>query len=75
MNPEDRLLLERSLKLAKENNQILRRMQRAARWALVWGFIKAVIIIIPLVIGYLYLEPYLDQAIDNYQSVRELLNF
>ena len=74
MNPEDKVLLERTLKLSEENNQILRKMQRTARWATVWGFIKVAIVIVPLIVGYLYLEPYLGQALDNFNNVRELLN-
>ncbi|MDO8729233.1 MAG: hypothetical protein Q7K26_05125 [bacterium] len=74
MNPEEKALLERSLKLGEENNQILRKMQRAARWAVLWGFIKAAIVIVPLVVGYIYLQPFLDQALKNYNGFRELLN-
>ncbi|MDO8590338.1 MAG: hypothetical protein Q7R69_03685 [bacterium] len=74
MNPEEKVLLERSLKLAEENNQILRKMQRAARWAILWGFIKVAIIVVPLVVGYFYLQPFLDQSLENFNSVKELLN-
>ena len=74
MSPEEKVLLERALKLSEENNQILRKMQRAARWAVLWGFIKVAIIIVPLIIGYLYLQPFLNQALENYNSVKELLN-
>lgn len=74
MNPEERVLLERSLKLAEENNQILRKMQRTARWAILWGFIKVAIIVVPLIAGYIYLQPFLEQAMQNYNGFRELLN-
>ena len=74
MNPEEKVLLERALKLSEENNQILRKIERRARWAVLWGFIKVAIIIVPLVIGYLYLQPLLDQALENFNSVKELLN-
>jgi hypothetical protein len=58
MTPEERGLMERSLKLSEENNKILRKLQRSARWGIAWGVIKFLIIVVPLVIGYLYLEPY-----------------
>ena len=74
MNPEEKVLLERTLKLSEENNQILRKMQRTARWAILWGFIKVAIIIVPLAVGYFYLQPFLDQAVKNYNSAREFLN-
>ena len=74
MSPEEKVLLERTLKLSEENNQILRKIERRARWAALWGFIKVAIIIVPLVIGYLYLQPFLDQALENFNSVKELLS-
>ena len=74
MNPEEKVLLERALKLSEENNQILRKIERRAQWAVLWGFIKVAIIIVPLVVGYLYLQPLLDQALENFKSVKELLN-
>ncbi|MDP2642034.1 MAG: hypothetical protein Q8P21_01960 [bacterium] len=74
MNPEEKVLLERTLKLSEENNKILRKIERRARWAVVWGFIKVAIIIVPLVIGYLYLQPFFERAMENYNGVRELLN-
>jgi len=74
MSPEEKVLLERTLKLSEENNQILRKMQRAARWAILWGFIKVAIIVVPLVVGYLYLEPYLGQAMNNFNDIKAFLN-
>jgi len=74
MSPEEKVLLERTLKLSEENNRILHKMQKAARWATIWGFIKVAIVIVPLVLGYIYLQPFLDQALDNFNSVKELLN-
>ena len=74
MNPEERVLLERTLKLSEENNQILCKIQRRARWAIIWGFIKIAIIIVPLVAGYIYLQPFLEQATVNYNTLKNLLN-
>ncbi len=73
MNPEERALLDRSLKLSEENHKILKKIERRFRWAVVWGFIKAAIIIVPLVAGYLFLEPYLDEVLENYSGVKETL--
>lgn len=74
MNPEEKHLLERTLKLSEENNKMLKRMQRIHRWAVIWGIIKAAVIIIPLVIGYLFLEPYLNEALDNYNNIKGTIN-
>jgi hypothetical protein len=74
MNPEDRALLERSIKLSEDNNKILQKMMRAQRRATVYGFIKLLIIIVPLVVGYLFLQPYIDQAQENFSDIQDLLS-
>ena len=73
MNPEEKLLLQESLRLAKENNEMLRKIQARARRQSVYGFIKMLLIVVPLVAGYIYLQPFLDQAIRNYQSIQSFL--
>ena len=65
-------MFERSLKMAEENNRLLKKMDRRARLAMIWGLIKIAIIAIPLILGYLYLEPYINEAINNYQSLKEV---
>ena len=74
MNPEEKVLLERALKLSEENNKILRKIEKRARWSALWGFIKVAIIVVPLILGYIYLEPFFNQALENYNSIKELLN-
>ena len=74
MNPEEKVLLERTLKLSEENNQILHKIERKARWAIVWGFIKVAIIVVPLILGYLYLQPFLAPAMESFKQIGELLN-
>lgn len=75
MNPEEKDLLEKSLRLSEENNRILRNMERAARWATLWGFIKLLIIVIPLVIGYIFLQPYFGPARDLLETSQSDKNF
>ncbi len=73
MNPQEKALLERTLKLAEENNKILQRILRRARWATAWGIIKIVILIVPIIAGYLFLEPYFEEAKENYSGLKEAL--
>ncbi|MBI1974253.1 MAG: hypothetical protein HYS51_00095 [Candidatus Zambryskibacteria bacterium] len=73
MNPEERALLEQTLKLSEENNRMLRNIRKTQRRAAIYGFIKLVIIIVPLVAGYLFLQPYLNQALEGYNGVQRLL--
>lgn len=74
MNPEERHLLERTLKVSLENNEILKKMRAQARRQTIYGFIRLVIILLPFVLGYLFLEPYIDEARSNYDGAMELFN-
>ncbi len=72
MNPEDKVLLERALQLSEENNRMLKSIKRIIKMGQIWGFIKIAIIIIPLVIGYLFLEPYFGDASDVFRNIQSL---
>ena len=74
MNPEEKVLLERTLRLSEENNKMLRSIQARAKRAAIYGFIKLALIILPFVLGYIFLEPYFDQAKENYENIQGLLN-
>jgi len=73
MNPEEKKLLERAVYLSEENNRILLKIQKAARWAKLWGFIKFVIIVTPIVLGIIYLQPYIDAFINGYEEIKNIL--
>ena len=73
MNPEEKQMLERSLKLSTENHELLLRINRRAQWAVLWGFVKLAVIAIPLVLSIVYLEPYFTKMAENYNSVQELI--
>ena len=73
MNPEEKRLLEKAVRLSEENNRILEKMQRAIRWARIWGLIRFLIIVTPIVIGILYLQPFVEAIIRNFNDIRELL--
>jgi hypothetical protein len=66
MTPEEHSLLV-------ENNKILRQMRRNARWSALWGTVKFFIIVIPLIVGYLYLEPYLGPLGKTLQQAEQII--
>jgi hypothetical protein len=74
MNPDERQLLERTLKLSEENNQMLRKIRRTTRWAFVWGVIKLVILIVPFLIAYMYLEPHFGTLGNTFEKAQEIIN-
>ena len=69
MPPYEKSLLEETAKLTKENNKILRKMQRAARWARFFGLLKWVVIIGLTIGAYYYLEPYLQTILSMYSQI------
>ena len=73
MSPEERELLQRSIEVSTENNQILKKIQRTLKWQAIWGLIKIAVIIVPLVLGYVLLQPYLGSAASNFEDIRSIL--
>jgi hypothetical protein len=73
MTPDERALLEKTYKLAKENSAVLARIDRRNKWVFIWGVAKLVIIVVPLILAVGYLEPYLRQLGNDYRSVQELV--
>lgn len=61
MDPELKRLLEENLRVAEENNDILRAMRRQAQWGF-WGkvVLYALVIIVPLFFIQSYLAPFQD---------------
>jgi len=72
MNPEERRLLERSLKLSEDNNRMLKKLERRSKWAMIWAFVKIAIVVVPLVLGYLFFGSYINEAVDNFNGIREV---
>lgn len=69
MTPEERQLLIQTSRLVEENNQLLRKMRRAALWGRV-SSIAYWIIIIGLSVGaYVYIQPYISQLQKAYSGL------
>ena len=74
MSPEERELLDKSVRLGEENNQILRSMRRSQRWA---SIARAVywIIIIGSAVGVFYLlQPYIEKIQNVYSGAGDVIN-
>jgi len=72
MTPEEKALLERTLKLSEENNKILQGLRTKARWLTFWGIAKVFLIVGPLILGYILLEPYLGFYIDTFKNAQDI---
>jgi Sec-independent protein secretion pathway component TatC len=71
MTPEERELLNRSLKLAEENNKMLRSMRRSARFS---SFIRLVywLFIIGAAFGtYYFVQPYIAPIMKTYTDLQK----
>lgn len=64
-------LLKQNIQLSK---QVLATSKKIRRWTIeqrVWGIVKLLIIIIPLVLGIIYLPPLIRKAVEPYKGVLE----
>jgi hypothetical protein len=74
MDQEDKVRLARALELSEENNQLLKKLVRHARWS---RFIRIAywLIIIGASVGVFYFfQPYIDQLISTYRSINDAVN-
>ncbi len=74
MDDESTKLLERTLELAQENNEMLHKMRRTQFWSSVMSAIYWLFIIGTAIGAYYYVQPYLDQVLKLYDSASSTLN-
>lgn len=61
-------LMDENLKLAKENREMLKKVKKYLLISRIWGFLKILIIVTPIILGIIYLPPLID---DFVQGVKE----
>jgi hypothetical protein len=74
MTPEEKELLKRTAKLAEDNNDILRSMQRSMRIQRFMSVVYWVFIIGSAVGAYYLIQPYIEQLLALYGSASGILN-
>lgn len=74
MSPEERELLNRSVALAEENNNILHAMRRSMRLQRIMTLVYWVFIIGSAVGAYYIIQPYLADMINIYGSAGSVLD-
>lgn len=62
-------MMEENLKLTREMHEMVKSIKSYVFWARIWGFLKIFLIIIPLIIGIMYLPPLLKNVTDQYKSL------
>jgi hypothetical protein len=69
MDEEIKKLLEKNLELTKEIREMVRGIKKYIFWQRVWGVFKILIIIVPVVLGIIYLPALLKDVYRQYQSL------
>lgn len=68
MDQEERTLLEETLKISRENNRMLHKMQSAMRWSRIVKTIYWLIILGSIFGLYYFLQPFIQSLGDAYQG-------
>ena len=74
MNPEDKKLLQETYDLSRENNKILHGIRRSNRWAAIFRTIYWVIIIGVAIGAFVFLQPYLNEALKAFKDIQGGIN-
>lgn len=69
MDQEIKKLIKKNLELTRETNEMIRYIKKYVIIQQVLGVIKIIIIVIPLILGIIYLPPLLKDAFQEYQNL------
>lgn len=70
MDPETKKLLEHTAAMVDENNILLRKMNRRAKWESFMHIIYWILIIAVTLGSYYFVEPYFQKIVSTYQAVQ-----
>lgn len=70
MDYQDKQFMDRLMATVEENNRILHRLQRNARFARLWHVFYWLIVIGISVGAFYFLQPYIDQLISTYKGIQ-----
>ena len=74
MSPEEKELLNRSVRLAEDNNKMLHSMKRSQHWSNIMNALYWVLIIGAAIGGYVLVQPYIEQVKSLYNGAKSELN-
>jgi hypothetical protein len=67
-------LMEENLRLTEEIYKMTKKINRFVLWSRIFGFLKVLIIVAPIVLGIIYFKPILDMLDKAFAPYKELLN-
>lgn len=71
MEEETKKLLLETYRFSKENNELIRKVDRRQRYSMYWRTLTIIIAIGSALGIYYYLQPYIDQFVDAYSQVEK----
>ncbi len=74
MTPEERRLVQETLDIARENNNILRKMRRGQFFSNIIQSLKWIVFIIISIYSWLLIQPYFERIIETYSQVQDAAN-
>jgi hypothetical protein len=66
---EIKALLKENIKLNKEMYEMLEKVKKYMMWQRAFSFLKILIIVIPIILGIIYLPPILSEVFEQYKSI------
>jgi len=73
MDPDTQKMIRETLRLSRENNEMLHKMRSAQKRAAFWRFVKLLISIGLFILAYRFIMPYVNDLRDSYESTRSSL--
>jgi hypothetical protein len=73
MDPDTQKMIRETLRLSRENNEMLHKMRSAQKRAAFWRFVKLLISIGLFVLAYRFIMPYVNDLRASYESARSSL--
>lgn len=73
MDPDTQKMIRETLRLSRENNEMLHKMRSAQKRASFWRFVKLLISIGLFILAYRFIMPYVNDLRNSYESARSSL--
>ncbi len=62
-------LIEQNIELSKKILKLSKRNNKMLNWQKLWGFLKVVLIFIPIILGFIYLPPLFEGMLEFYRDL------
>ncbi len=70
MDQETEKMIRETLRLSRENNELLLKLRGAQKRASFWRFIKFLFSLSLIILAYFYIAPYISELRDSYATIR-----